>query len=144
MKLEVKIPTELIEKNQKLADNIEDIEDKMLTAATDVLVPEVQKNLNKAITGKYETGDLRKSVAVKKRRTKKEKANIVYFKGTVIRRFKNGTTQKVTNNLKAAVLEYGKENQPPRPFLRTAMTAKRTEMISAMEDTCDRETRKYT
>lgn len=144
MKLEVKVPTELIEKNQRLADNIEDIEDKMLTAATDVLVPEVQKNLNKAITGKYETGELRDSIAVKKRRTKKEKANIVYFKGTVIRRFNNGKTQKVTNNLKAAVLEYGKKNQPPRPFLRPAMNAKRSEMISAMENTFDKETKKYT
>lgn len=143
MKLDVKLPKELIQKTQALSDNIENIEDKMLEAATDILVPEVKKNLGKSITGKYETGVLRESVAVRKTRTKKEKSNTVYFKGQVIRKFKNGKTQKVPNDLKAAVLEFGKKDQPPRPFMRPAMNAKKAEILNTMENVYNREIKKY-
>lgn len=139
MKVDVKLPTDLMQQLQHLSDNIEDIEGKMLDNATDVLKPEIEKNLKQAITGKYATGELESSVAVKKKRTAKEKSNTVYFKGTTIRQFKNGKTQKVRNGLKATILEYGKNGQPPRPFVRPAMNAKRAEMIRVMEEIFDRE-----
>ena len=142
----VKLPTDLINNLTALEQNIGDIEDKMLEAATEVLEPEVKKNLDRAITGKYETGKLRASVDRKIRyySSKGTRVGYVYFKGSVARKLKNGKTQKVRNGLKAAVLEYGKKDQPPRPFLRPAMNAKRLEIIGAMENTFDDEAKKYT
>ena len=144
MQFEAKIPTELMNKLNDLSDDIKNIEDRMLAAATDVLKPEIEHNLRKVIRSGYETGVLAASVSVKKKRTSKEKANIIYFKGSVKRTFKNGKTRTVRNNLKAAVLEYGKQGQPPRPFLRPAVNAKREAMVRAMEETFNKETQKYT
>lgn len=144
MQFETKVPVELMNKLNALSDDIDNIEDKMLAAATDVLKPEIENNLRKVIRSGYETGALAASVSVKKKRTSKEKANIIYFKGTVKRTFKNGKTRTVRNNLKAAVLEYGKQGQPPRPFLRPAVNAKRMEMAEAMERIFESESQKYT
>lgn len=144
MEIKITTPNDLMSKLQKLDANIGDIEDKMLESGTNVLLPEVKKNLQTAITGKYAEGELIKSVATKKKRTKKERANLIYFKGTVTRKFKNGKTAKVSNNLKAAVLEYGKQDQPARPFVRPAFNAKQAAIVSAMETTFEKEAQKYT
>ena len=44
-----------------------------------------------------------------------------------------------TNAMIANVLEYGKHNQPPRPFLKPAKAACRERVISAMREVFDKE-----
>jgi HK97 gp10 family phage protein len=128
--LQVTLPTELTASIAELKKLIPTIEEEMLMAGAEVLKPEVETRLKRSITGKYAKGNLQNSVDIKIVRTqgkrgKVYKTSVVYFKGTV-----NG----VRNGLKAAILEYGKYDQPARPFMRLAMQAKRTEIFDAMEN----------
>lgn len=45
----------------------------------------------------------------------------------------------VSNALKAAVIEYGKSGQPPKPWLKPTKSATRKACVSAMEQALDRE-----
>jgi len=45
----------------------------------------------------------------------------------------------VSNALKAAVLEYGKHGQMPRPWLKKTKTASRKACIEVMKNTLDKE-----
>jgi len=47
-----------------------------------------------------------------------------------------------SNALKAAILEYGKHGQPPKPWLKKTKTASRKACIEIMKNTLDKEIEK--
>lgn len=53
--------------------------------------------------------------------------------------FREGRTDGATNALIANVLEYGKSGQPPKPFLKPAVSVTKREVVAVMEETFDRE-----
>ena len=143
------LPTEVIRQLEALEKAADDIIDEMLDAGVDAVKPEVEKKLKTAITGEYATGELEKSIAVKSKSYKDgAKARVIYFKGTTrVQRAKNGKVYKrkkaVRLNEIAAVLEYGKSDQPPRAFMRPAFNAKNEDIARAMERKFDELTKKY-
>ena len=146
-------PDEIIKALEDLEKNIDGITDDMLDAAADAVVPEITKNLDRSERGGYGTGEgdktIKKSLAVKKRRNKSGKSRFITFDGESTTRsaVRGGKVYvrkaPVRINEIAAVLEYGKSRQAPRPYLRPAFIAKDEAMRKAMEDVFERETRKY-
>ena len=143
------LPTEVIRQLAALEAAADSIIDEMLDAGVDAVKPEVEKKLKNAISGEYATGELEKSTAVKSKKYKDgTKAKVIYFKGTSRKqKAKNGRIYKrkkaVRLNEIAAVLEYGKSDQPPRAFLRPAFNAKNEDIARAMERKFDELTKKY-
>jgi len=142
------LPTEVIKQLEALEKETDNIVDKMLDAGARAVTPEVESNLKKAVTGEYATGELEKSIKVKKIKNKKGASRFITFTGTSrLQRAKNGRIYKRKKparlNEIAAVLEYGKSDQPPRPFLRPAFINKDDDIAAAMERVFDEETKKY-
>lgn len=145
MQLETQIPNALMRQLKQLEESIPDIEERMLSEGLKILEPEVKKNLQASIDKGYATGELLQSVDSKIETRKSGKTGVVYFKGTSKQqgyKTKNGVRLRrrkkaVRNGLKAAILEYGKQGQAPRPFVRTALNSKRAAIIAAMEKEFD-------
>lgn len=136
------IPDELLKRFDEIGNSLPKIQNKVLDAGSDVLLPEIEKALGSAITKGYETGELRASTSVKKVRKGKDPANIITFEGVTIRVTKKGKEHEVRNNLKAAVIEYGKRDQAPMPFVRPTVARKRDDVVKAMSDVFDNEIKK--
>lgn len=103
MEFNIKFPKELQTQLSKIA-NIDEVAPKMIEAAQPIYVAAIRRRAPK------KTGDLEKSVTATKPRKTKTGGWIgtITFKGTSTRKNKDGTTVKVPNVVKAAVLEYGK------------------------------------
>ena len=143
------LPTELIRQFEELGNSIEDIADKMTEAGANTVLPQVNRNLEKSAASGYETGELRRSIIIKRFKGKNGIGRVITFSGTSKERraAKNGKVypRKKPQRLNeiAAVLEYGRSGQAPRPFLRTAFIEKEHDIAAAMEEIFDKETRKY-
>ena len=144
------LPTEVIKQLETLEREADSIIDKMLDAGVQALKPEIERNLRWSIQGEYATGELEKSLVVKNIKGGKlsYKGRFVTFNGNSrLQRAKNGRIYKRKTparlNEIAAVLEYGKSDQPPRPFLRPAFIEKNEAIVQAMEEVFDRETKKF-
>ena len=142
------LPTELMRQLEALEDNADGIFENMLDAGAEAVVPQVEKDLKRAITGEYATGELERSLSVAKKKFKDgTRARVISFKGVSrLQKAKNGKIYKRKTparlNEIAAVLEYGKSDQPPRPFMRTAFNAKSDAIAAAMERVFDEETKR--
>lgn len=143
------LPTEVIKQLETLEREADSIIDKMLDAGVQAVRPDVETKLKSAITGEYATGELEKSIVVKRKKYKNgDAAKVICFRGNSrVQRAKNGRIYKRKTparlNEIAAVLEYGKSDQPPRPFLRPAFIEKNEAIVQAMEEVFDRETKKF-
>ena len=137
--IDVRPPDDLIQQLNALDNRLDSIQDKMLSAGINAVEGTVKSNMEKSLTGQYETGALRKSIAVKSRTAKKGKEKMIYFKGSAKRKGKKG--KAVRNGFKAAMLEYGRPGQQARPFMRPAFKEKRQAIYDAMKRTFEEETK---
>lgn len=140
-KMEIKLPEELLSKMSKMGAKTDEINEKVLQAGGKVLLAEVKSHLS-AVVGKdtkfpsRSTGELEGSLGLTSVKIDRDgNANIKV--GFSEPRSDGNSNAKIAN-----ILEYGKHGQPPKPFLKSAKTAAKAEVVSTMQKKFDEEVSK--
>ena len=132
---EFKLPDEFMDKLSRLGDKTDEIVPRVLEAGGEVVLARVRGNLQ-AVIGKNlsifspksrSTGKLVSALGVSPTKLNRE-GNFDVKIGFAEPRSDGGSNAKIAN-----VLEYGKHNQPARPFLKPAKSQSREACISAMK-----------
>ena len=140
-KIKIAMPNSFLEKLSRLNDNFDKVAPKVLEAGAKPLKDKAKSNLVSVIGKgtKYEsvsTGALAESIGVTTAKQDKDSNwNIKVGIG------KSVDSKGTSNALKAMVLEYGKSGQPPKPWLKPAVTSTKKECIKIMIATLDDEVR---
>lgn len=138
----VKMPNDFLERISRLNNRFDDIIPRVLEKGAEPVIQKAKTNLAARIgQGTKEpsqsTGELIASLETTK--------PIQDAKGDWNLRVGVPTTKDskgVSNALKAAVLEYGKSGQPPKPWLKPTKSAARKVCAEAMEKALDKEIEK--
>jgi HK97 gp10 family phage protein len=138
----VKMPDDFLERIAKLNHHFDDIVPRVLEKGAEPVIQKAKSNLAARIgQGTKEpsqsSGELLASLETTKA--------VQDAKGDWNLRVGIPTTKDskgVSNALKAAVLEYGKSGQPPRPWLKPTKSATRKACAEAMEKALDKEIEK--
>lgn len=121
-------PHEFQEQLERVS-NLDEIAPKMINEA----LPIYQNAIKGALSVHNRTGDLQKSVSVKKAK----KAKTGGYIGNV--NFKGYDSKGSPNNIKAAGLEYGNSHETAKPFLQQATNNCENEVINKMQEVFARE-----
>ena len=140
-KVQVKMPDEFLEKISKLGKHTAEITGKALRSGAEVVLGNFQANLSGMIgTGtKYEsrsTGELERSLGITSVRFDKNGNHDIKV-GFAEPRSDGDSNAKIAN-----IIEYGKHNQPARPFLKPTKTSSRKPCKEAMIRTFEEEIKK--
>lgn len=140
-KVQVKMPDEFLEKISKLGKHTDEIAGKALRSGAEVVLGTFQSNLSGVIgTGtKYEsrsTGELERSLGITSVRIDKNGNHDIKV-GFAEPRSDGDSNAKIAN-----IIEYGKHNQPARPFLKPTKTSSRKPCKEAMIRTFEEEIKK--
>jgi len=129
-KCAVEMPEEFLLKISRLGNKTDAIVEEVLKAGGEVVLDKVKKNLT-AVVGKAEdsrsTGELESSLglsSVKQDRDGKSNIKIGFSEP----RSDGDSNAKIAN-----ILEYGRQGQPARPFLKPAKSASKNDCIEAMK-----------
>lgn len=134
-KAQVKLPKTFIEKLAKLDDNFEPIVASCLECGGEIMLKETKAKLEKVLSGES-SGELLSSLGLTKVRT--SKSGVINIKVGFSEPRRDGSS----NAMIANIIEYGKHNQPPRPFLKRAKSSGRKKTLQAMEERFDEEVNK--
>lgn len=134
-----KMPDVFLEKMSRLNNKFDDIVPRVLEKGAEPAIEKAKKNLSLRIGQgtkgpSKSTGELLKSIES----TKPEQDN----NGNWTLRIgvpKTKDSKGVSNALKAAVIEYGKSGQPPKPWLKVTKSQSRKPCIEAMKSALDKE-----
>jgi HK97 gp10 family phage protein len=125
-----KMPEDFMAKISQLADQTNEIVPRVLEAGGNVVLEAVRSSLSGVLSGES-TGELERSLGLSPARLDR-RGNYDVRVGFNEPRKDGDANAKLAN-----ILEHGKHNQPPRPFLKQARAAARgpaTEaMIAALE-----------
>lgn len=130
-----KMPDDFLNKLSKLGNQMDETAEKVLEAGSEVVFQATKESLKSVLSGKS-TGELVNSLGVSPMKVDKDGNPNVKIGFSEPR--KDGTS----NAMIANVIEYGKHNQPPRPFLKIAKTKSKKRCIEAMEDALNKELEK--
>ena len=127
------MPDDFLDKVSRLESRTDEIIPKVLEAGGEVALAHVKSNLRSSIGRNLQfksrsTGELEAALGVSPARLDRN-GNFDVKIG--FREPRRGG--KVTNAMLANILEFGKHNQPPRPFMKPAKAASRTPAIEAMK-----------
>jgi len=137
-KARMKIPDDFLQKISRLGNKTDEIVPKVLKEGAKVISRKTKANL---------TGIIGKNTKVKSRSTG-ELADALGESPVGLDKngnhnikvgFREGRTDGASNALIANVLEYGKSGQPPKPFLKPAVTVTKREVVAVMEEAFNRE-----
>ena len=137
-KCDYKLPDEFLERVAKLGSDFDRVADKMLQAGGQVVL-EATKSTLSAVVGKgtkepsRSTGELESSLGLTPVRMDKD-GNFNIKLGFSEPRSDGESNAKIAN-----ILEYGKHNQPAKPFLKPAKSKSKAACLKAMEDAFDEE-----
>lgn len=130
----------------------EEIGKKMVNAGLEVVEKKVIENYNKIPLTDRALGDVEKSITIKKAAVKSKKndrriVGYVSFKGEQnVYKSSGGRIlprkEPVRNGEVAALIEYGRQGQPARPFLRPAVEETEEECMKVMQQTFEDEKNK--
>ncbi len=137
-KVTINMPEELLVKLSKLKESSDDIAQKVLEAGGEVVLKKVKSNLSSVVGAntKYEprsTGELEASIGLSPVKLDKNGNHNIKV-GFAEPRKDGGSNAKL-----AAILEYGKSGQPPKPFMAPAKAASRTACQNAMKEKLKKE-----
>lgn len=137
-KVDLRIPDEFLEKVSRLAKQTDAILPRVLEAGASVVIEKVITNLRAVIgqgTKKQSktTGELVSSLGVSPAKLDRD-GNYNVKVGFSEPRSDGGSNAKIAN-----IIEYGKQGQPPKPFLKPAKSASRKACIAAMTDKLEEE-----
>jgi HK97 gp10 family phage protein len=127
----------------KLAEHTDDIVPRVLEAGGQVVLAKVRGNLQSSIGRglKYKgrsTGELASALGLSPAKLDRDGNYNVKVGFREPRRDKG----KASNAMLANILEHGKSGQPPKPFLKPAKTASKSECISVMKSKLEEEVSK--
>ena len=137
-KVDVKMPEDFLLKLSRLGDKTDEICEKALNAGGEVVLAKVKSNLSSVIgkdtkTDSRSTGELEKSLGLS-RVLIDDNGNANIKIG-----FKEPRSDGESNAKIASIIEYGKQGQPPKPFLKTARTSSKKACVKAMVETLEQE-----
>jgi HK97 gp10 family phage protein len=130
--VKIQMPEEFLLRLSRLAEKTDEILPKVLEAGGKVALQKVKSNLESVVgrsvkTKIRSTGELGKALGLSAaRQDRKGDFNVKIG-------FSEPRADGESNAKFAAILEYGKSGQPPKPFLKPAKSASRTACIEAME-----------
>ncbi len=137
-KVDVKMPEDFLLKLSRLGDKTDEICEKALNAGGEVVLAKVRSNLSAVIgkdikTESRSTGELERSLGLSPVLIDDNgNANIkIGFKEP---RYDGESNAKI-----ASIIEYGKQGQPPKPFLKPARTSSKKACVKAMVETLEQE-----
>lgn len=136
-----KMPDDFLMKVSRLGEKTDEILPKVLSAGAEVVEKKVRSNLQSVIGSgtkqpSKSTGQLLSSLGTTRALQDKD-GNFNVKIG-----FAENRTDGERNAKIAAILEYGKHNQPPQPFLKPAKTATKSACESAMKSKLEEELKK--
>lgn len=140
-KCDIKMPEDFLLKLSRLGSKTDEITGKALEAGGAVIADKVRGNLESVIgantkTESKSTGQLASALGVSQPRVNRDGNHDVKVGFAEPRR--NGESNaKIAN-----ILEYGKSGQPPKPFLKPAKSASKSECIDAMKRVFEEEVEK--
>lgn len=140
-KVDVKMPEDFLLKLSRLGDKTDEICEKALDAGGEVVLAKVKSNLSSVIgkdtkTESRSTGELEKSLGLSPVLIDDNgNANIKIG-------FKEPRSDGESNAKIASIIEYGKQGQPPKPFLMPARTSSKKACLKAMVETLEQEVKK--
>lgn len=125
-------------KVSRLAEQTDEIIPRVLEAGGEVVLDKVKDNLRLVIgrdtkDASKSTGELASSLGLSPAKQDRE-GNFNVKVGFSEPRSDGGSNAKIAN-----ILEYGKQGQPAKPFLKPAKSASRKACIAAMTDKLDEE-----
>ena len=137
-KASIKMPDEFLQKISRLGDKTDEIVPKVLKEGAKVISRKTKANLlcviGRNLTApSRSTGALADALGESPVKLDKDGNHNIKIG------FGDDRTDGASNALIANVLEYGKSGQPPKPFLKPAVTAAKSEVIKVMRETFDRE-----
>lgn len=110
-----KLPDDFLKKISSLGKRMDEVSEKVLQAGGEVVLKNTKANLQSSLSGDS-TGELASALGLSSVRLDREgNPNIKLG-------FDEPRSDGSSNAMVANILEYGKFNQPPRPFLKPAKT----------------------
>lgn len=134
-KCSYKLPEDFLRKISKLGDKMDEVSEKVLQAGGAVVLENTKKNLDKKLSGDS-TGELAAALGLSGVKLDRNGNHNIKLG------FSEPRSDGSTNAMVANILEYGKFNQPPRPFLKPAKSKSKKPCIQAMENKLDEEIKK--
>ena len=137
-KVDVKMPEDFLLKLSRLGDKTDEICEKALNAGGEVVLAKVKSNLSSVIgkdtkTDSRSTGELEKSLGLSPVLIDDNgNANIKIG-------FKEPRSDGESNAKIASIIDYGKQGQLPKPFLKPARTSSKKACVKAMVETLEHE-----
>ena len=137
-KVDVKMPEDFLLKLSRLGDKTDEICKKALNAGGEVVLAKVKSNLSSVIgkdtkTDSRSTGELERSLGLSPVLIDDNgNANIKIG-------FKEPRSDGEINAKTASIIEYGKQGQQPKPFLKPARTSSKKACVKAMVKTLEQE-----
>ena len=122
------MPDEFLSKLSRLGDKTDEITEKVLETGGEVVLAKVKSNLNSVLSGKS-TGELAGALGMSPVKLDRN-GNFNVKIGFSEPRRGSGKS----NAMLASVLEYGKHNQPPRPFIKPAKSQSKSAAIETMKN----------
>ena len=137
-KVDVKMPEDFLLELSRLGDKTDEICEKALNAGGEVVLAKVKRNLSSVIgkdtkTDSRSTGELERSLGLSPVLIDDNgNANIKIG-------FKEPRSDGESNAKIASIIEYGKQGQPPKPFLKPARTSSKKACVKVMVETLEQE-----
>ena len=137
-KAQIKMPEELLVKLSRLGGKSDEIAAMVLDEGGRVVLEKVRSNLSSVIGSgtKYDsrsTGELINSLGMTSPKIDRDGNSNIKIG------FSEPRSDGKSNAMLAAVLEYGKHGQPPKPFLEPAKTESKNECRKVMKAVLERE-----
>ncbi len=126
------LPEDLLKKLSKLGSRMDEVSEAVLEAGGAVVLDKVKSNLEGVLSGNS-SGELVSSLGLSGVRIDKNGNSNIKIGFAEPR--KDGTS----NAMIANIIEYGKHNQPAKPFLKPAKTASKKQCIETMTKTLEEE-----
>lgn len=152
-KVEIKMPEDFLLKVSKLEAHTDEIVERTLEAGGKVVLAKVKGNLSSVAGSGLEnppsrsTGELESALGISPADVDNSGIHNVKVGFNEPRRKQYAAKGKrsyyeITNAMIANVIEYGKQSQPPKPFLKPAKSASRTACQNAMKAKLEEEIEK--
>ena len=127
-----KLPEELLRKLSKLGSRMDEVSETVLEAGGEVVLEKVRSNLEGVLSGNS-SGELVSSLGLSGVRIDKNGNSNIKVGFAEPRKDGN------SNAMVANIIEYGKHNQPAKPFLKPAKTPSKKQCIETMAKTLEEE-----
>lgn len=130
-----KLPEDFLKKISALGSHMDEVSEKVLQAGGEVVLQKTRSNLNSVLSGQS-SGELVSALGLSGVRLDREgNPNIKVG-------FDEPRKDGSSNAMVANIIEYGKHNQPAKPFLKPAKSQCKSECIDTMVATLEKEIKK--